>query len=705
MRFEELGLIEPLLRAVSTQGYEKTTPIQAKAIPHILDGKDVLGCAQTGTGKTAAFALPILHRVDREPVILNNKRKRKDPPREIRTLVLAPTRELAQQIHDSFRTYGKFTGTKQTVIFGGVNQNTQARTLRKGVDVLVATPGRLLDLLGQGLLRLDHVEILVLDEADRMLDMGFLPDIRKVISRIPEKRQTLLFSATLPEPIRELAGDILNEPVSVRVASEKSVAAPTVKHMVYHVDKSNKPELLTSFLDHTPYSRVLVFTKTKYGADKVTHRLEKSGLNAVALHGNKTQNARTRALASFRSARTPILVATDIAARGLDVEDISHVINYDLTHEPETYVHRIGRTGRAGETGTAISFCSREEQNLLRITEHLLKLELETGETPSGYTATFLTPPARDKQNGRSKASNNSSPTGNPRKNSNSKPNNRSKSNNSPRPNGSFKRSDSSKPNSKPNPNSSSKRNNSTQLDTSSKTNDSSKSNNRPGPNGSFKRSSSSRPNSKPNFNGGVKRNYSTQLDTSSKTNDSSKPDSDSKRNGVSRSNNSPKFAGRVKSNNSSKRNSRPKLNTRSKQNSNRRPDDSPTQRNNSRQADSWKSNNSPSGKPRSERTSSSRSNRSSDHPENRSGDQAESSSNNRRGNRTNNRPDNRANNRSDNRSNNNSDSRTNNRSDNRTSNRPGNHNKRLASANSNEKTNRLRRKLKKGRTRQPVAS
>ena len=426
MRFEELGLIEPLLRAVSTQGYEKTTPIQAKAIPHILDGKDVLGCAQTGTGKTAAFALPILHRVDREPVILNNKRKRKAPPRDIRTLVLAPTRELAQQIHDSFRTYGKYTGTKQTVIFGGVNQNPQARTLRKGVDVLVATPGRLLDLMGQGLVRLDHVEILVLDEADRMLDMGFLPDIRKVISRIPENRQTLLFSATLPEPIRELAGDILSEPISVRVASEKTVAAPTVKHMVYHVDKSNKPELLTSFLDHTPYSRVLVFTKTKHGADKVTRRLEKSGLSAVALHGNKTQNARTRALASFRSAKTPILVATDIAARGLDVDDISHVINYDLTHEPETYVHRIGRTGRAGETGTAISFCSQEEQNLLRITESLLKLELETGETPSGYTATFITPPSRTKSNNRAKPNSISKRNNGSKTTSNSKANNSS---------------------------------------------------------------------------------------------------------------------------------------------------------------------------------------------------------------------------------------------------------------------------------------
>ena len=267
MRFDGLGLNEPLLRAVRAAGYENTTPIQAKAIPHILAGKDVLGCAQTGTGKTAAFALPILQRLSRGPI------RRGGPARRIRTLVLAPTRELAQQIHDSFRAYGRHTETRQTVIFGGVNQNPQARTLRAGVDILVATPGRLLDLIGQGLVSLGHVEILVLDEADRMLDMGFLPDIRRVLAQVPQVRQTLLFSATMPGPIRKLADDILHESVPIQVAPRISAPAPSVEHWVYQVERPAKTELLTSFLNHTPYSRVLVFTRTKHGADKVVRQL------------------------------------------------------------------------------------------------------------------------------------------------------------------------------------------------------------------------------------------------------------------------------------------------------------------------------------------------------------------------------------------------------------------------------------------------
>ena len=389
MRFEDLRLNEPILRSVRTAGYENTTPIQAKAIPHILAGKDVLGCAQTGTGKTAAFALPILQQLSHSP------RQPKKQTRRIRTLVLAPTRELAQQIHDSFRTYGRHTKIRQTAIFGGVNQNPQARALRAGVDILVATPGRLLDLMNQGLVSLDTVEILVLDEADRMLDMGFLPDIRRILAPIPKKRQTLLFSATMPAPIRKLANEILHDAVSVQVAPRESAPPSTVEHLVYYVEKSNKTLLLTSLLDHSPYSRVLVFTRTKHGADKVVRQLGHAGMSAVALHGNKTQAARTRALAAFRSAKTPILVATDIAARGLDVQDISHVINYDLTHEPETYVHRIGRTGRAGESGTAVSFCMAEDHGNLQAIERLLRTQLQRVENPPGYTGPKITPAPR----------------------------------------------------------------------------------------------------------------------------------------------------------------------------------------------------------------------------------------------------------------------------------------------------------------------
>ena len=386
MRFEDLRLNEPLLRAVRAAGYENTTPIQAKAIPHILAGKDVLGCAQTGTGKTAAFALPILQRLSRGPI------RRREPARRIRTLVLAPTRELAQQIHDSFRTYGQHTEIRQAVIFGGVNQNPQARALRAGVDILVATPGRLLDLIGQGLVSLSHIGILVLDEADRMLDMGFLPDIRRILAQVPKDRQTLLFSATMPAPIRKLADSILHEAVPVQVAPRVSAPAPTVEHWAYQVEKSSKTKLLTRLLDHTPYSRVLVFTRTKHGADRVVRQLGRAGMDAAALHGNKSQGARTRALAAFRSAKVPILVATDIAARGLDVEGISHVLNYDLPHEPETYVHRIGRTGRAGESGRAVSFCTAEDRDNLQAIERLLRTQLHKAEDPPGYTSPKLAP-------------------------------------------------------------------------------------------------------------------------------------------------------------------------------------------------------------------------------------------------------------------------------------------------------------------------
>jgi ATP-dependent RNA helicase RhlE len=378
MRFEDLRLTAPLLRAVRTEGYIHPTPIQSSAIPHVLAGRDVLGCAQTGTGKTAAFALPILQRLSGRSA---RGRLSAGCPR---VLVLCPTRELAQQIHDSFRTYGRHTFLRQAVVFGGVNQNPQARTLRAGVDILVATPGRLLDLLGQKLASLAGVEILVLDEADRMLDMGFLPDLRRILAQVPQQRQTLLFSATMPAPIRKLAGDILVRQVPVQVARISS-PAPTVDHWVYHVEKPEKPTLLTRLLANTPHTRALVFTRTKHGADKVVRQLVRAGVRAAALHGNKSQGARTNALSAFRSAHTPVLVATDIAARGLDVEDISHVINYDLTPDPETYVHRIGRTGRAGAAGTAMSFCTAEEHGNLRGIERLLRTALRRADNPPAY--------------------------------------------------------------------------------------------------------------------------------------------------------------------------------------------------------------------------------------------------------------------------------------------------------------------------------
>ena len=382
-RFEDLRLNKPLLEAVHTAGYETPTPIQAKVIPLVLDGKDVLGCAQTGTGKTAAFALPILQRLVSAP-----SRHPKDGRRgrNIRTLIVAPTRELAQQIADSFSTYGRFAKLKHTVVYGGVNKNSQARILRDGVDILVATPGRLLDHMADGVIRLDTVEILVLDEADRMLDMGFIPDIRRILARVPKQRQTLFLSATMPKQIRELADDILTNPVSVSVARVSS-AAETVDHWAYFVEKAEKPALLCSVLENTPCSRVLAFTRTKYGADKVVRYLTRAGVHAAAIHGNKSQNARTRALAAFRSGKTAVLVATDIAARGLDIDDISHVINYDLTTEPETYVHRIGRTGRAGATGIALSFVTGEDHGSLRDIERLIRTQLKSAADLPGYVA------------------------------------------------------------------------------------------------------------------------------------------------------------------------------------------------------------------------------------------------------------------------------------------------------------------------------
>jgi ATP-dependent RNA helicase RhlE len=369
MSFEELGLAPPLLRAVTAAGYTTPTPIQAQAIPHVLAGRDMLGCAQTGTGKTAAFALPILHRLTDAG----------NPPRgsgrRIRALVLSPTRELASQIRESFHTYGSHTALRYSVIYGGVGQRPQVQALRNGVDVVVATPGRLLDLMNQGHVDLGSVEIFVLDEADRMLDMGFLPDLRRVIAKLPVKRQTVFFSATMPGPIEQLANAILRDPAQVRVAPVKATAE-LIEQSVCFVPQREKTQLLTTMLKKNQVTRALVFTRTKHGADRVVRQLMQSGVKAQAIHGNKSQGARQRTLECFKSNRPPVLVATDLAARGIDVDNISHVFNFDLPNEAETYVHRIGRTGRAGASGIAISFCDPNERSYLRGIERLIRRAL-----------------------------------------------------------------------------------------------------------------------------------------------------------------------------------------------------------------------------------------------------------------------------------------------------------------------------------------
>jgi ATP-dependent RNA helicase RhlE len=365
MQFQDLRLDEPILRAVEAEGYDVPTPIQAQAIPHLLDGKDLLGCAQTGTGKTAAFALPILNR-------LRQWSRGTARPRPVRALILSPTRELAAQTGESFRVYGRYTGLRCAVIYGGVGQASQTRALSQGVDILVATPGRLLDLMGQRCVDLRSVKILVLDEADRMLDMGFIHDVRRVVEAVPRDRQTLLFSATMPDNIRAFARDLLRDPVTVEVAPVAASSGP-IDQSVFMVAKADKPALLKEVLGGTDGARVLVFTRTRHGADRVERQLTLSGFGAAAIHGSKAQGARERALAAFRSRRTPVLVATDIAARGLDVEGITHVVNYDLPSEPETYIHRIGRTGRMGASGVAISFCDADERGHLRQIEGLVR--------------------------------------------------------------------------------------------------------------------------------------------------------------------------------------------------------------------------------------------------------------------------------------------------------------------------------------------
>jgi len=358
MSFENLNLIEPILKALKTEGYTTPTPIQAQAIPIILNRQDLLGCAQTGTGKTAAFAIPILQ-------ILHNERLQHKEQKTIKALILTPTRELAIQIDESFAAYGKHTGLKHLVIFGGVSQHHQVEALKRGIDILVATPGRLLDLVNQKFVHLEHVKILVLDEADRMLDMGFVHDVKKVITKLPQKRQTLFFSATMPNEIQALANTILTNPQKVEVTPVSSTA-DTIQQALYYVDKNDKKSLLIHILKDKNIETALVFTRTKHGADKVVKDLSRAGITAEAIHGNKSQNARQRALSNFKARTTRILVATDIAARGIDVDELTHVINFELPNVPETYVHRIGRTGRAGLSGIALSFCDLDEGEFLR---------------------------------------------------------------------------------------------------------------------------------------------------------------------------------------------------------------------------------------------------------------------------------------------------------------------------------------------------
>lgn len=370
MTFKQLHLVEPILKALDQKGYSNPTPIQEQAIPVLLRGKDLLGCAQTGTGKTAAFAIPILQNIflDKERNIRNRK---------IKALIVTPTRELAIQIDENFTAYAKHTNIRNTVIFGGVKQGKQTDALRRGIDVLVATPGRLLDLINQGFISLRDIDYFVLDEADQMLDMGFIHDIRRIIKQLPRKRQSLFFSATMPLSIQELSSNILGEnPESITIKPEQATAE-RVEQAVYYVSKRNKIKLLIHLINTKEPETVLVFSRTKHGADKIVKLLRREEIRAEAIHGNKSQNARQRALSNFKNGRTTVLVATDIAARGIDVSALELVINYDLPNVPETYVHRIGRTGRAKASGVALSFCNGEERAYLKTIEKLIRQKID----------------------------------------------------------------------------------------------------------------------------------------------------------------------------------------------------------------------------------------------------------------------------------------------------------------------------------------
>ncbi len=385
MSFKNLNLIEPILKALETEGYTTPTPIQEQGIPVVLEGKDLLGCAQTGTGKTAAFAIPILQN------LYNNKHEEKGAW-NIKALVLTPTRELAIQIDESFAAYGKNTGLKHLVVFGGVSQYHQTNALRRGVDILIATPGRLLDLIEQRFISLQHIQTFVLDEADRMLDMGFINDVRKIIAKLPAKRQTLFFSATMPAEISSLSKSILTNPVRIEVTPVSSTAEK-VEQAVYFVEKNNKRSLLIHLLKDPAIKSALVFARTKYGADKIAKELYRANIKVDAIHGNKSQAARQKALTDFKNGKIRVLVATDIAARGIDVDDLSHVINFELPNIAETYVHRIGRTGRAGLSGIALSFCDVEEREFLRdinklITNNIPVIEDHPFPSPTRFVQT-----------------------------------------------------------------------------------------------------------------------------------------------------------------------------------------------------------------------------------------------------------------------------------------------------------------------------
>ncbi len=383
MSFENLDLIEPILRALKTEGYETPTPIQEQAIPIILQRKDLLGCAQTGTGKTAAFAIPIIQ-------ILHETHNPAKGRRKIKSLIVTPTRELAIQIGESFAAYGRHAGLKHTVIFGGVGERPQTDALRAGIDILIATPGRLLDLMNQGYIDLRSIELFVLDEADRMLDMGFIHDVKRIIAELPRERQSLFFSATMPADIVKLSQTILNNPSKVEVTPE-STTAEKVEQQMYMVNFADKRSLLLHLLRNQEIVSALVFTRTKHGADKVVQHLQKNGHNAMAIHGNKSQNARQKALSDFKAGKIRVLVATDIAARGIDVDDLSHVINFEIPNIPETYVHRIGRTGRAGQSGIALSFCDNTEITFLRDIQRLISQTIPVVEDHP-YPMTDFTP-------------------------------------------------------------------------------------------------------------------------------------------------------------------------------------------------------------------------------------------------------------------------------------------------------------------------
>jgi len=403
MSFENLNLIEPILKALKTEGYTTPTPIQEQSIPIILERKDLLGCAQTGTGKTAAFAIPILQ-------ILEGGKIYDKGPRAIKCLILTPTRELAIQIGESFSAYGRHTGMKHAVIFGGVSQGSQVSALKSGVDILIATPGRLLDLINQKFVHLHYLKIFVLDEADRMLDMGFIHDVKKIITKIPQKRQTLFFSATMPDEIQKLANTILVNPEKVEVTPVSSTA-DTIDQSLFFVEKNDKKKLLIHILNDKSIKSALIFSRTKHGADKITKDLVKAGIKTEAIHGNKSQNARQKALSNFKSGQIKALIATDIAARGIDIDELSHVINFELPNIPETYVHRIGRTGRAGSSGIAYSFCDEEEMEYLKDIQKLIGREIPIVEDQPYHMrgASFIMSKSTKKKGGATKKANPSS--------------------------------------------------------------------------------------------------------------------------------------------------------------------------------------------------------------------------------------------------------------------------------------------------------